>query len=102
MRGLTGILLAEIKAARLPAPILEHRFAAPRRWRFDLCWPDRLVAVEIHGSVWVRGRHTRGAGFEADREKMNAAQLLGWRVLEYSTGQVKAGRVVPDLRRVLF
>ena len=57
----------------------EFVFAAPRRWRFDFAWPDRLVAVEIEGAVFVQGRHTRGAGFVKDCEKYNTATVAGWR-----------------------
>lgn len=63
-----------------PAPVTEHRFASPRRWRFDFAWPEQMVAVELEGGVWTGGRHTRGAGFEADCEKYNEAFALGWRV----------------------
>lgn len=58
----------------------EHRFAPPRRWRFDFAWPSVSVAVECEGGVWSRGRHVRGAGFEADCEKYNAATARGWSV----------------------
>lgn len=97
-----SILVASIKQERLPTPVLEYRFHSIRRWRFDLAFPDRLVAVEIHGAVYSFGHHTRGRGFEDDREKANEAQIMGWRVLEYSTGQVKKGIPLLDLKRILF
>lgn len=68
-----------------PAPERELRFCPPRRWRFDLAWPEHKVAVEIHGAVWTSGRHTRGAGFSMDRAKVNTAQLRGWICLEFTT-----------------
>ena len=74
-----------------------------RRWRFDMAWPRHRIAAEIHGGVWAQGRHTRGAGFIADREKMNAAVLLGWRVLEYPAEQIKknpAG-MIDDVRSLI-
>lgn len=58
-------------------PVREHRFASPRRWRFDFCWLDELVAVEIQG--W--GRHQRFVGFDKDCQKFGAAAALGWRVI---------------------
>lgn len=99
--SLLPILLAEIKQEKLPAPELEIRFHPIRKWRFDLGWPEKKVALEVHGGVWQQGRHTRGAGFEGDREKMNEAQLLGWKVLEYSTGQLRDGLYILDLKRAL-
>ena len=67
------------------SPQREFRCVPERRWRFDLAFPGAMVAVEVHGAIWTHGRHTRGAGFQNDREKMNAAQLRGWTVLEYTT-----------------
>lgn len=98
---LTKTLLAEIKAEGLPAPVLEHKFHSIRRWRFDCAWPEQMIAIEIHGGVYAFGHHVRGKGFEDDREKMNEATVLGWRVLEYSTGQVKKGIPILDLKRLM-
>lgn len=81
-----------------PEPEREYRFAAwhaggPGRgvrqaldalglkdWRFDFCWPQHMVAVEVEGGAWVRGRHVRGVGYTDDCEKYNAAISLGWAV----------------------
>lgn len=65
----------------LPAPETEWLFHPTRKWRFDYAWPKDLVALEVEGGVWTRGRHVRGAGYLKDIEKYNAAQLLGWTVL---------------------
>ncbi len=97
------IVAAEVKSEKLPAPVFEHRFdtLAGRKWRFDLAWPAHKLAIEIDGAVYAGGRHTRGKGFEADCEKLNEALLQGWRVLRYSTGQVRAGIPILDLKRAL-
>lgn len=63
-----------------PALVREHRFAPPRRWRFDFAHPGTRVAIELEGGVWSGGRHTRGGGFSADCAKYNAAALAGWTV----------------------
>lgn len=97
----TQILLNDIRVAKLPEPALEHRFHPERRWRLDLAWIEDKVGLEIEGGVWIQGRHSRGAGMEADMEKYNAAQLMGWTVLRYSTEQVKQGLPIPDLKRAL-
>ena len=95
------ILLNDIKVAKLPEPTLEYRFHPVRKWRLDLAWIDALVSLEVEGGIWIQGRHSRGAGMEADMEKYNEAQVLGWRVLRYSTGQIKQGKPIDDLKRVL-
>jgi len=76
--------------AGLPPPVAEHRFHPVRKWRFDFAWPDRKVALEVEGGVFVQGRHSRGAGIRADIEKYNTATLLGWRVLRYLPEQLQA------------
>jgi very-short-patch-repair endonuclease len=71
-----------------PEPMAEHRFAPPRRFRFDFAWPDKLIAVELEGGVWARGRHVRGRGYESDCEKYNLAQSLGWSVYRFTAGML--------------
>ena len=61
----------------------EHRFAPPRRWRFDFAWPEHLFAVEIEGMGRADGglaAHRTRAGFLKDAEKYERAMILGWRV----------------------
>jgi very-short-patch-repair endonuclease len=70
-------------------PEYEYRFHPTRRWRFDVAFPKAKVAVELDGGVYTQGRHTRGAGFEGDCEKINAALDLGWVVYRYSGGMLE-------------
>lgn len=94
-------LLFQIKANKLPEPVAEHRFHATRRWRFDLCWPDRLLAVEVDGGAHIRGRHVRPLGYRKDCEKLNAAHEAGWRVLRYVPEQIKSGEAVNQITRII-
>lgn len=75
----------------IPTPEAEFKFHPTRKWRFDYCWRDKQIAVEIEGAIWARGRHTRGAGYLADMDKYNAAALLGWRVFRFTPQQLKTG-----------
>lgn len=81
-------LATRIQQLGLPKPEREYRFHVKRRWRFDFAWPAHKLAVEIEGSVWTQGRHTRGGGFIADLQKYNIAAIEGWTVLRFSTEQV--------------
>ena len=83
--SLEQVFADQAQRLRLPAWVEEHQFAVSigRRWRFDFAWPDRMLAVEIDGGAFSGGRHTRGAGFSEDCRKLNAATLLGWRVLRF-------------------
>ncbi len=85
-----------------PALVREYKFSAGRRWRMDYYHEATRTAIEIHGGVWTQGRHTRGRGYLEDLEKMNAAQMLGIRVLQLGTGQVDdahVGEIADYVRR---
>ena len=81
--------------AQMGGPALQHeyRFHPTRKWRFDYAEPQAMIAIELNGGVWSGGRHVRGAGYLRDREKINAAQSMGWRVFELGTGQVTAANL---------
>lgn len=85
-------LLFQLQLTGLPEPHREFVFHKKRKWRFDLAWPDLLIAVEVEGGIWVGGRHVRGEGYEADCEKYNEAQLAGWMVLRFTPGMIKRGK----------
>jgi very-short-patch-repair endonuclease len=79
------------RAYGLPEPIPEHRFHPVRKWRFDYAWPDRKVALEIQGGLFVQGRHSRGAALVKEFEKLNTAAAMGWRVLFVTPKQMANG-----------
>ena len=74
-------------------PAREYCFAKEigRRWRFDFAWPnsDPPVAVEIEGGTWSKGRHVRGKGYAKDCTKYNAAVMLGWKVLRFTSDMLR-------------
>lgn len=89
----------------LPEPTHDYRFvrdvvghgpgirkrlkdAGLKDWRFDWAWPDAMVAVEMEGGIWIKGRHVRGAGFEDDCEKYNYARSQGWSVYRFTAGML--------------
>lgn len=77
-----------LHGADLPPPVRELVFYPGRRWRFDFCWPDALVACEVDGGQFAHGggRHAT----DADRDKLNHAAALGYRVLRFSPQQIAA------------
>jgi len=81
--------------------VYEYRFHPVRKWRFDVAFPERRVALEIEGAVWTRGRHTRGAGFLGDMEKYNTATQMGWRVYRCTWQEVENGQAVELLKGAL-
>jgi very-short-patch-repair endonuclease len=70
-----------LKENGIELPEKEFKFYPGRRWRFDYAWPNKKIALEIEGGVWIMGRHNRGTGFIKDLEKYNTATMEGWSVL---------------------
>ena len=78
-----------VKLKQIPPAVSEYRFDKIRKWRFDFCYPEYKIACELEGGVWSMGRHTRGSGFIKDCEKYNSAVLQGWKILRYTTSNIK-------------
>lgn len=57
--------------------VCEYRFHKTRKWRIDYYLPEYMIAIEVEGAVWTRGRHTRGSGFVKDIEKYNEITAAG-------------------------
>lgn len=96
---LDGIVATQL--AGIPDFVTEHQFHPERRWRFDYCWPQRRIALEIHGGVFSKSRHTTGEGFTKDRAKMNEAAILGWLVIEATSEQLASGLARDWVERAL-
>ena len=82
-------LIAALQATDLPMPVEEHKFHPTRKWRFDAAWPTFSLAVELQGGTYAYGRHSRGPQMHNDYDKLNAAQLLGWRVFYFDSKHIK-------------
>lgn len=78
----------------LPSPVEEFTFFPGRKWRFDFAWPHAMVAVEIEGSTFAFGRHSRGFGALNDSIKYNEAARLGWKVYKFIPEQMATDRMI--------
>lgn len=109
-----GLFFSLLKREGLPLPQTEVRFHETRRWRFDFAWfgimPDPsglprgiepMVALEVEGGAYSRGRHTRGNGFIADMEKYNEAAVRGWKVLRVTPSQLCTLETIQLIKRAL-
>jgi very-short-patch-repair endonuclease len=72
-------------------PLEQYRFAWKshrHKWAFDFAfpWATPPLAVEIDGGQWAPhgGRHNT----DADRDKLNHAAALGWRVMRFSASML--------------
>ena len=82
-------------------PIDEFRFDVKRQWRFDYAWPESKLALEVDGGIWIKGRHTRGAGWLKDTEKLNSAATQGWRCLRCTPQQLASDDMIKTIKSAL-
>jgi hypothetical protein len=53
--------------------------------RVDFCWPDQRLVVETDGFAF----HSDREAYRRDRNRLNALERLGWRVLRFSWEDVR-------------
>ena len=80
---MSNVFVLSCPAFGIPKPILEHRFDLKRRFRFDIAWLDKKVALEVEGGIYRKGggAHSGITAQLRDIEKYNLATVQGWRVL---------------------
>ena len=99
---LEAIFALQLRATGMPPHVTEYVFHPVRKWRFDFCWIDLKVAVEIDGGTGIlRGKHVRPEGFRNDCIKLNEAALHGWLVLRGDSQMVKNGSLLAMAERAV-
>lgn len=73
--------------------VKEYKFYPNRKWRLDYFLPDKLTGIEIEGSTFSNGRHTRGIGYGNDCKKYNMVSLLGFKLIRFTTDDFRKGNV---------
>lgn len=82
------------KFPNLPKPERQVKFHPTRRWPFDFAWRKEKIAVEIQGGGFMKkGGHNTGIGVAQDYDKHRNAVILGWRLLTFTTYDLKKKRV---------
>ena len=79
----------------------EFKFHPTRKWRADFHLKDKKILVEVEGGIWSNGRHTRGKGYLGDLDKYNAATMMGYQVIRFSTEQVKSGKAIEQILKLI-
>lgn len=102
---------AQLLRYRLPPPQREYRFATAveRQHRFDFCWLEFMLAVEIQGFTTKHVEHRttimHGHGTPAqmirDMDKNNMAILLGWSVLYFAERHIRNRDAIAVTHRAL-
>ena len=72
-----------------------------RKFRFDFCFREARLLVEINGGTFCKGAHSTGLGIRRDYEKMRLAQDHGWKVYPFDGNAVKLGVAVEIVRKAL-
>lgn len=65
------------------------------------CRLSQPIAVEIQGGTWSNGAHVRPEQYKKDREKINHAQRLGWKVFEFTVDHLNNLYAIDFMRKVL-
>ena len=79
----------------------EFEFHPKRKWRADFHLVGKKILVEVEGAIWSGGRHARGKRYIGDMEKYNAATMMGFQVLRFSTDQVKSGHAIQQIEKMV-
>ena len=89
----------QIALVGLPKPELEYLFAREvgRKFRADLCWPDRRLILEIDG-----GAHCVRIRQKQTILRAQIAQELGYKVITVLPSQVRNGEALRLLERELM
>ena len=88
-------------AAGLPAFEREACVIPGRKFRFDFCFTEQRLLIEVNGGTFTQGGHSTGLGIRRDYEKGNLAQLAGWRVLMFDGKAVRSGEAIEVVRKAL-
>jgi very-short-patch-repair endonuclease len=97
--GFERLMVAALVTAGLPPPAIQHWVVVGgARYRLDLAYPDRAVAIELDG-----GDHLRRHVWEADHVRQNGLVLAGWTVLRFTWRDYVRRRpaVVAEVRAAL-
>lgn len=80
----------------------EYQFAKEKKrlFRFDYCFVDVQLAIEVEGGVWTGGRHTSSVGFIKDIEKYNLATELGFHLLRYEPKSLVKTATLNQIKKV--
>lgn len=93
-----SLLELHLRAYKIPFQ-REIELIPGRKWRVDFLIGKWVIEVE--GGIKQIGRHQREDGFSEDCLKYNALTIAGYRVLRFTTAQVKSGLAIDTIRAVV-
>jgi len=96
------VVLAFFAECGLPEPVPEFRFHPERLWRFDFCFVEQRLAIEVNGGLFSSGAHVRGAALIREYGKLNQAAVMGFRVMFFTPDQICLVETSELIRQALF
>jgi very-short-patch-repair endonuclease len=97
---LERILEAALAQEEFPPYEPEYHFDTPdSKRRLDFAWVDQRVGVEVQGGLWGMQAHNHPTSIGKDYRKLNAAQLKGWIVLQFSGDMIE--KEMPEVLRLI-
>jgi very-short-patch-repair endonuclease len=76
----------------------EFRFHPARKYRFDFCIKELMIAVEYQGGIFMeKSGHSNCHGATRDADKANLAQSEGWKVLTFTALNYK--NIITELKK---
>ena len=82
-----------LSTARIPFD-REYKFHPDRKWRSDFFLRHNNILVEVNGGTHLHMGHSTHSGITRDYEKTNAAVVLGYRPLSFTTDHVMSGYAI--------
>lgn len=93
-------VLAVLEEYGMPRPVLQQKVTSRgRRYRLDFRFPGTPIVLEADGYAW----HSSIDAFEADRRRINALTVRGFRVLRWTWAALhdRPEELIDELRRML-
>ena len=98
---LADTLEFQLRAVGINA-IREYKFSDKRKFRADICIPERHLIIECSGGTWMaKSGHNTGRGISRDYIKSNLAQLLGYTYLQYTRKEIEDGSALSEIEQYL-
>ena len=98
---LEDLFAMQLDAAGLGGYVREFQAIPGRKFRFDFCWKQQRLLVEINGGTYSKGAHSTGTGIARDYEKIRLGQACGWEVYPFDTKEVKNGSALAAVEKYL-
>jgi hypothetical protein len=83
--------------------VREFMFHPTRKWRSDFLLSHFMILAEVHGGIWSNNNlgHNRGSGIQREMIKSNEAQILGYKVFNFDSDQIKDGTAMDVITRAI-